>query len=241
MNIILNKMTLNNYDTFITDSIASKKDIIRMLKINEEKIRVVYPYSKCFAKDKSWEKTDKIPDLPKKYCLYVGDATWNKNLINIARAIKTVNAACVFAGRVFEEKNPLHPWQQELKGFIKESKNDKRFVFPGYVSDSVLTKLYQEASVNLLVSRDEGFGFSYLEASVNSCPTVASNIPVIKEVSSDKALFCDPENYKDIADKIAGPYFNRNLRNRLGRQAFKRSLFFTQEKFRKDFLEAVGG
>ena len=41
--ILLNKLALKNYDLIITDSEASKTDIIQILNIKENKIRVIYP------------------------------------------------------------------------------------------------------------------------------------------------------------------------------------------------------
>ena len=41
--IFLNKLTLKNYDLIITDSEASKLDIINILGIQENKIKVIYP------------------------------------------------------------------------------------------------------------------------------------------------------------------------------------------------------
>lgn len=239
MNIFFNKVALSNYDIIVTDSEASKADIIRMLGVKEEKIKVIYPcLPKSFTDSQSNDETA-LPDIPAKYCLYVGDATWNKNLINLAKAVKIINATCIFVGKIFGEKSVSHPWQKELKGFFEEVKDDKRFIFPGFVTDNQLLKLYQQASVNVLVSRDEGFGFSYLEAAINSCPSVLSAIPVLKEISGGYANFTDPENPNDIADKIGELYFRRDLRNRLGRQAFKRSQFFTPDNFRKGFEELV--
>ena len=244
-NIFLNKMALYKYDLIITDSEASKSDIVRMLKVKEKNVRVVYP---CLPKHFSSQEKGYMPETNKstkldidveKFCLYVGDATWNKNLVNLAKAIKIVNANCIFAGKVFEEKNVNHPWQAELKSFLKEVKDDKRFIFTGYISDHELLQFYKRASVNILPSRDEGFGFSYVEAAANSCPSVLSNIPVLREISDDKALFADPENPSDLAKKIGDVYFNRDLRNRLGRQSYKRSLFFGAEKFKTMFMEAI--
>ncbi len=238
MNIFFNKVALKNYDAIITDSLASKMDIVRMLKVNEDNVKVVYP---CLPKSftDSVKSVEELPNLPEKFCLYVGDATWNKNLINLAKALKIINATCVFVGKIFEEKNTSHPWQKELKGFLAEVQNDKRFVFPGYITDSQLLKIYQQASLNILVSRDEGFGFSWLEAAANSCPSLLSNIEVLREISGGSALFADPENPTDIADKIGEVYFRRDIRNRVGRQAFKRSQFFNSQKFREGFEELL--
>jgi glycosyltransferase involved in cell wall biosynthesis len=308
-NIFLNKLVLKKYDLIVTDSLASKKDIIQILKVPEEKIKVIYPcLPKIFKKVSSSkyqvlrEKTKKEKPLDTDYlllntnfCLYVGDATWNKNLVNLARAIKIANVTCVFAGKIFEllsspkdnkifaasqlseqvsEPSHLdsrrrgertvprlnynfwrgmqvnlarkfslstfsHPWQKELKEFFQLVKDDKRFIFLGYVADKDLIKLYQQASLNILPSRDEGFGFSYLEASSQGCPSVLSDIPVFKEIAKDSSLFANPENPNDLADKIIELYFDKNRQKTLGDAAKKRIQFFSCEKFKKSFLEII--
>jgi glycosyltransferase involved in cell wall biosynthesis len=294
-NIFLNKLALKNYDLIVIDSLASKKDIIQILKIPKEKIKVIYP---CLPKifqinslsesegsltsDKS-EKSEKLKISDESriflnssgFCLYVGDATWNKNLVNLAHAIKIANVTCVFVGKVFRINSPsesedpptsaksdkseklkisdesrillnssglsdfTHPWQKELKEFFQLVKDDKRFIFLGYVTDEDLIKLYQQASLNILPSRDEGFGFSYLEASSQGCPSILSDIPVFKEIALDCAFFANPENPNDLADKIIELYFDKNRQKTLGNAAKKRSQFFSCEKFKKSFLEII--
>jgi len=274
--ILLNKLALRNYDLVITDSEASKRDIIDILRLPEEKIKVIYP---CLPKKFLNYKTTPYPLPPTPYCLYVGDATWNKNLGNLAKAIKIADVNCVFVGKVFEnltvdnrrlkvgvedrkskiEKNqsstfnhqplssiihPLssnfhHPWQSEFKQFISETKNDKHFIFPGFVPDSKLLKLYEQASFNILSSRDEGFGFSYLEAANFGCPSLLSDIPVLQEISGGKALFFDPNNPQDIAEKINQIISDKNLRNKIGESAKRRSGYFSGEKFKQEFLSVI--
>jgi glycosyltransferase involved in cell wall biosynthesis len=262
-NIFLNKLSLKNYDLIVTDSEASKKDIIQILKIPEEKVKVIYPcLPKIFKKVSSSkyqvlrEKTKKEKPLNTDYlllntnfCLYVGDATWNKNLVNLARAIKIANVTCVFVGKIFESFKTFHasrftfnfnhPWQKELKEFFQLIKDDKRFIFLGYVDDEDLIKLYQQAILNILPSRDEGFGFSYLEASSQGCPSILSDIPVFKEIAKDTAFFANPENPNDLADKIIELYFDKNRQKTLGDAAKKRSQFFSCKKFKKGFLEVI--
>ena len=257
INIFLNKLALKSYDLIVTDSFSSKKDMIEILKIKEQKIKVISPcLSRIFLereggkKNKEEEKTlasfSRKFSLPNKFCLYVGDGTWNKNLVNLAKAIKIINLSCVFVGRVFNQKKSqggvinFHPWQKELDQFFKLTKNDKRFIFIGYVSDEELISLYRRATVNVLVSRDEGFGFSYLEAASQGCPSVVSNIAVLKEVSQGQGvLLVDSNNPNDIADKIGEIYFNKSLRDRLGKEAKERGKWFSREKFHQNFLEII--
>ncbi len=233
LNIFLNKHQLKKYDSFITDSVASKKNLESILEINPEKIQVIYPIvSKKFLMEKTITKID----LPNKYCVYVGDATWNKNLVNIARAIKEINVTCMFVGRVFQTEDSLdHPWQKELKEFLRMTNDDKRFIFYGFATDDALVQLYKNALCNILVSQDEGFGFSYLEAAQFGTPSVLSKIAVLQETALDSALFADPENYTDIANQIGELYFNENTRTLFGRKAAHRREFFTSEKFKNAF------
>ena len=265
-NIFLNKLALKNYDLIVTDSEASKKDIIQILKIPEEKIKVIYPcLPKVFKSEARSAKFEKKMNSLKKlnseivlnfelrisnFCLYVGDATWNKNLVNLAKAIKIANVTCVFVGKIFENFKKLHvtrytlhfnhPWQKELKEFFEITKNDKRFIFLGYVTDEDLIKLYQQASLNILPSRDEGFGFSYLEASSQGCPSVLSDIEVFQEIAKDNALYANPNYPNDIADKIIELYFDKKQQKTLGKKAQERVKFFSWEKFKKNFLEVIG-
>lgn len=246
INFFLNKLVLKNYDLIVTDSNASKADIVNLLKIPKSKIKVVYPcLSLNFFKEKNIKDSKKfrlLPKLPENYCLYVGDATWNKNLVNLAKAIKISNVSCVFVGKIFEKKEKLklnHPWQKELKDFLRMAKDDKRFIFLGYVEDDLLISLYQRARLNVLVSQDEGFGFSYLEASKMACPSVLSDIPVFQEIGKNACLFAKKDDPYDIAYKIGEIYFNQKLKEELGKRALKRSLFFSRENFKKQWQEIL--
>ncbi|MCL4364016.1 glycosyltransferase family 4 protein [Patescibacteria group bacterium] len=242
LNILFNRFALQNYDLVVTDSETSKKNIIDILGLPESKIKVIYPcLPKSFLKIEKgkFNKNGKLKI--ENFCLYVGDATWNKNLINLVKAIKIINVTCIFAGKVFEKLSGdfSNAWQKDLNLFISETKDDKRFVFAGFVSDNQLIKLYQQARLNVMPSRDEGFGFSFLEAGNFGCPSVSSDTPVFNEVSQGNSLFFDPENPNDIADKIGEIYFNKELRNSFGQKAKKRSEFFSEKKFQKDFLNLI--
>ena len=88
-------------------------------------------------------------------------------------------------------------------------------------------------------SRDEGFGFSWLEASANGCPSLLSDIPVLKEISDNNALFFYPENPKDITEKIIKIFSDENFREKLITNSKKRSLFFSPYKFKNNFIYLI--
>jgi glycosyltransferase involved in cell wall biosynthesis len=239
INRLLNMLHVHQYDRIITDSQASKQDICTLLQIPEEGVKVVYP--SITSQIHAQNNVKALPNIPPAYFLYVGDATWNKNLINLALAIKKADVACVFAGNVFTtaKDNLANAWQRELKEFFRLANGDARFVFSGYVSDDALTGLYKGAIANLLVSRDEGFGFSYGEAALNKCPSILADIPVLREVAQDTALFVPPEDPEQIA-KLLQSFPHTPSRTTLGTKAQTRTVnLFNAERFKMQFLDAI--
>ena len=242
--IFLNKLALRLYDLIITDSEASKHDIVRHLGIDEQLIRVVYPTISTAYFQADNESDDKLPEnlQPNSYYIYVGDATWNKNLLNIAKAVRKADVTCVFVGKIFS-KTPTelstHPWTRELHDFRTFVDNDKRFIFPGFIDDGTLRTLYRNAVANILVSRDEGFGLSYVEAAACKTPTIAADTPVQVEIAQDGALFADPENVDSIAATIRTTQTDPDRLKTLASAAAKRSLFFQPSTFKRTYLAAI--
>ncbi len=232
---------LKHFDRYLTISEASKKDIILHLNIAPELIDVVHLTTNSLFFNKLEKETphQDLPNLP--FCVYVGDINWNKNITNIARGLKIAQMKGVFIGKAFtqEHKDIDHPWLAEFKAFKKECGNDDQFVFPGYVSDEELTIFYQKAVCNLLVSHDEGFGLSYLEASTQKCPSILSDISVFNEIADGAALFADPQDPQSIAEKIVRLQNDTNFRKELSQKSYARVRNFKPEKFAKKMLAVL--
>ncbi len=69
-------------------------------------------------------------------------------------------------------------------------------------SDEVLATLYQRAEAFIYPSLYEGFGIPPLEAMVNDCPVVSSNISSMPEVIGDAAIFFNPLSLEDMVMAI---------------------------------------
>lgn len=265
----LNNWSLTKYDVIVTDSEESKKSIIQILKIPAKKIRVIYatvprlfmPHLDMqsshhpFHKEKDGivqefsnlstnqfleQNLQKVQD----FILYVGDATWNKNLVNLAKAIQMANVTCIFVGKVFGNKDILvskkrNSWQEPLYQFMSIAQKDPRFIFPGYVSDVELFGLYKKAKLNILPSYDEGFGLSFIEAGYTSTPSVLSDIPVFKEIAHNAAFFADPKNPRDLAEKISQLFYDKMLHEKISVEAFSRAQDFNPTNFKNQWLDLI--
>jgi glycosyltransferase involved in cell wall biosynthesis len=76
-----------------------------------------------------------------------------------------------------------------------------RVHFLGHQSDAELRWLYENCSLFVLPSLDEGFGLPLLEAQMFGAPAIASNIPCFREVGGALSYF-NPLSVADIASSI---------------------------------------
>jgi glycosyltransferase involved in cell wall biosynthesis len=86
---------------------------------------------------------------------------------------------------------------------------------PGYVEDSELAGLYEEAAAYVQPSLYEGFGMPLLEAMYFETPVIASDIAAIPEVAGDAAVYFDPYDAEDMAEKISRVIDDEKLREEL--------------------------
>lgn len=70
----------------------------------------------------------------------------------------------------------------------------------------------------------------------SGCPVIVSNIASLSEVCGDAALYCDPYNPRDIADKMLLLINDPNLRDSLRRKGLDRAKFFSWDKSAKETL-----
>lgn len=90
-----------------------------------------------------------------------------------------------------------------------------RLRFAGYLSDEELTRYYRYAQAVVYVPLYEGFGLPPLEAMAARVPVLVSDIPALREVCGDAALYRSPWSEADIADGLREIIVNTSLRARL--------------------------
>jgi glycosyltransferase involved in cell wall biosynthesis len=125
------------------------------------------------------------------------------------------------------------PWSLVIVGSgsledrYKEAANrfgiKERVHFVGNVSDEDLPRYYRAADIHVFPStkRAEAFGIVALEAAASGIPTIASNLPGVREVvlDGDTGLLVEPENIDELKDAIHLLLENKELREKLGASA----------------------
>lgn len=101
------------------------------------------------------------------------------------------------------------------------------------INDRSLNELYNACDVLLFPSLYEGFGLPIVEAFAAGIPVVTSDIPTIREVAGNAAIFCNPRDAEDLKN---GVIFALSNAKDLTRRGMDRSMKFTFDHFKEAVL-----
>jgi glycosyltransferase involved in cell wall biosynthesis len=128
---------------------------------------------------------------------------------------KYPNLKLVLPGKMKKE------FLRDFNSWMDENSASDSIIAPGFVTDESLKWLYENAECYVLPSLSEGFGLPGLEAMVHKCPLASSNATCLPEVYEDAAVFFNPEEVDDIADKIDMILSDEELRQKLIKKGLK--------------------
>lgn len=211
------RYSCNNADRIIAISECTKKDVMRFYGVPEEKIDVVYqPVQRLFYnpldKAKARAMAEKaVKGLPQDFMLYVGSINSRKNLLSIVKALEVMPASLrmplLIVGNGREYKT-------EVQKYIASRGIEKYFIWATNIRDNhQLQALYTCAKLFIYPSFYEGFGLPVVEAMLNGCPVVTSNVSSLPEAGGPTSLQVDPNSVEAISDAMAIAIENEDLRN----------------------------
>lgn len=196
----------------------TKKDIIDLYGINENKISVIYHGTSLHT------ISEKIsnPIFGEKYILYTGSRTIYKNFYFFIKSIstllkndKSLNIVCTASKFT----------QQEIELFKELGIQDQVHHF--FADDSFLFQLYQNSQFFIFPSYYEGFGIPILEAFEAKCPLLLANASCFPEIARDAALYFDPKSSTDLLQKAKFLLDSLEERNKLVKLGEKRLTNFS--------------
>lgn len=224
------KWAAESADMIFSVSEHTKKDIMEIYGVPEEKIQVTYQsYKKAETvtseeDDAIYLKAKKL--APQKYVLFVGNIEPKKNIKALIQAMAYIPKGYKLA--IVGRKAWMHEQQlSDLNRFLKK----KEYVFLDYVSEEELSMLYKNALCMVFPSLYEGFGLPVLEAMAHDCPVICSNVSSLPEVGGDAALYVNPYKFTEIRDKLKQVISNEELRRGMIENGRERVEFFSPENY----------
>ena len=236
----------------ITISKASKNDIIKEYGVAGEKVIVVYPGIKSEIENSKSEINSKLKmqnskilkekfDIKGEYILFVGTLQPRKNIGKLIEAFSRLKT------QGLRLKTDLELIIVGKKGWMYEDilnapakyEVSDRVKFLDNVNDEDLPGFYKNAVCFVLPSLYEGFGLPILEAMQYGCPVLASNVSSLPEAGAEAAIYFDPQNSEDIAEKIDKVTSDEKLRTEMVQKGYEQVKKFSWEKTARETLKVL--
>ncbi len=171
---------------------------------------------------------DEMPaDLPPRYALHVGTLEPRKSLPTLLAAWRLLRAST--------QRKDVPPlvlcggmgWKSdELEREIEAARAEGWLTHYGYLPGAQVAALYGGALLVAVPSIYEGFGLPAVEAMAAGAPLVLSDIPVLREVAGDAAVYAPPEQPEAWAEALARVLGDAELRDQLARRGRERARRF---------------
>ena len=245
--------SLRKADRIITVSENSKKDIMKLLSIPEEKIEVIYSSADArFGPVRDRQAIAKIMErysVRKKFILYLGGFARHKNIERLVRAFYEFSLSSgdewqlVLAGKLPDEKIEnaddltKHEPVWKIRTLVAKLGLDAKVIFTGFVPDEDLPTLYSAAGIFVFPSLYEGFGFPPLEAMACGTPVVASNTSSLPEVIGDAGVLVNPFSIDEIVSAVRSVLKSKLRQREMSCKGVERARRFSWEETARKTLK----
>lgn len=226
------KKTCKRADRIITSSEFSKKEIVKYMDVNPDKISVLYSgvnldlYKPC----KNLEKIKKVRDkysIPDKYYLYLGTLEPRKNIERLIMGYGILKSKkekkipkLVIAGK--------KGWMYEdIFKLVKEKELLDDIIFTGYVTQAEAPILMSGAVAFVFPSLYEGFGMPPLEAMACGTPVITSNCASLPEVVGNDGILVDPYSVEEISNALEEIYIDSEKAKKMSIMGIERAKKFS--------------
>lgn len=233
---ILVTLSAKRADMIITSSISSQKDIIKILKINRNKVIVIYGGVdlKRFKEIKRSKEIMEIREkygITKNYILTVSAAYKFKNLVFLIKAFKDVEGdyQLVIVGLRGRGRPAL------LKT-IKDLGLEDKVIIAGWVPNDDLPVLYSGAEIYVHPSLYEGFGFPVLEAMASGCPVVSSSSASLPELVGKAGILVNARKRRLFSKRMKYVLSDVKIARKFRERGYVQSRQFTWAKAGSKFM-----
>lgn len=218
--------SIKKADLVVVDSQFIANEVVELTNTPLSKIHILgVPVDTAdfdTSHDKGKNHLAKRYGITKPYLLSFGTLEPRKNLECL------VEAYCALSEEIRDSYSLVlaGKWGWKVEGLraLIEQKQAEGYsiITPGYIDHGDRATFYRNASFYAITTHYEGFGMPLLEALHCGIPTVAVDIPVLREVGGDACLWAK-KDVVDVTDKltnlIQGPSLARELSQKGPRQA----------------------
>ena len=208
-------------DKFIAVSKNTKEDLVKYLKISQDKVEVIY-----LAPDKEFRVKKfgvKRPNFVKEPFILAHHMGIGFIEIFYKLKMRGLQHKLVIFGRTGKIREKILRLASRLAV-------EDEILFTGYISKQTVIDLYNRANLFVRYVGYEGFGLPVLEAMACGCPVIASKVGSLPEIVRGAGLLIDPKNKELWVKMIYRVLTNNKLRERLINKGLERAKKFSWDK-----------
>jgi glycosyltransferase involved in cell wall biosynthesis len=206
----------------IAISHVGARDVVETLGIAPARVHVVYPAIAQGSPDPAVAR-NREPD----HLLFVGAPDPHKNVDVLLAALSSIPASAR------PRLTIVGPWSDRARAEVEADATRLgigNVAVEADVSESRLDVLYRTVTALIVPSRREGFGLPILEAMARGCPIVAADLPVLREVGADAAVYVTTNDAGALSDAIVDVLRDGSRRSELGAAGLRRAADFSPER-----------
>ncbi len=194
----------------LTISEFSRREIVRWLGVEADKVEVTYPGVTTLA---GTTKASHRPHDDRPTVLYVGSVFSRRHVPElVAGFTRLAQRHTDVRLEVVGDNRSIPP--VDLMAITAATGLGDRIRVRPYVSDGELATLYAQATAFAFLSDYEGFGLTPLEALALDIPIVVLDTAVAREVYGDAARYVTTLDAASVADGLAQVLFDEAARSR---------------------------
>lgn len=221
-------------ETVICVSENTKKDVVKLYNVPEEKIRVIYEgYDRITNSESQIVNHERSPCL-----LFIGRLEERKNVVRIIEAFEILKKKYQIPHQLVLVGKPGYGHKKIINA-IRHSSFTIHIKELGYVLEQEKWELLRNADVFLFPTLYEGFGIPILEAQSVGVPVVASETSSLPEVGGEGAVYVDPTSVESIADGVWKILSDKELKSGIIEKGLENVGRFSWEKCAEEIYESI--
>lgn len=197
--------SLRRADCVITDTQYTRRELIRVYGLPQEKIAVIPlaadPRYRPLERERCRRDIAARHGITQPFILYVGTLQPRKNPATLIRAYARMRRRSRLPHKLLIVGKPKYLYDEVFEA-IRTSGVEADVLFAGFVRDDDLPTYYNAAELLAFPSHYEGFGLPVVEAMQCGTPVVCSNASCLPEVVGDAAILADPHDADAFADAL---------------------------------------
>ncbi|MDR1099085.1 MAG: glycosyltransferase family 4 protein [Treponema sp.] len=226
---------LRRLDRIIAVSQWVKQELVEVARVKESRIEVVpngIDHSAFYPRPRNEESVVLIQPFSfrRPYVLYASRIDYPvKNHIRLIKAFGIFKERTRYPHRlVLAGADRYGAEKVKEAAAASEYRND--IFFTGHFPLSSLPELYAGADMVVVPSMYEGFGMGVLEAMASGVPVACARAASLPETAEHAALYFDPLNVEDMADRMVTLGVNRDISRECRRLGVERAQSFSWDR-----------